>query len=361
MVYFRVRLRAGPGRDRMVHYVLSSPEDQIQPKSSSRFYAKPGDVLDLDQPVLFDVAARTQRVIDHALFPNPYDLLPIAWRKDSRAFTFEYNQRGHQVYRIIEVDAATGAARAAISEEPKTFFHYNLADGSLTGSGKRFRHDVEDGAEVIWMSERDGWNHLYLFDGRTGTIRNQITKGSWVVRGVNKVDETKRQIWFSAGGMNPGDPYLLDYYRINFDGSGLVRLTTGDSNHQVAFSADMKFFVDTAEIKDIKDLYETGLLDGVTTNPSLIAKSGRQFKEVIKEICAIVHHANGDDLPIGLQDHFLPGGGVWSNIGADQTVSSTALVERAIRVEPNQIGIVGNTIVGDPTSEELAVRLHHNG
>jgi transaldolase len=50
----------------------------------------------------------------------------------------------------------------------------------------------------------------------------------------------------------------------------------------------MKFFVDTAEIKDIRDLYATGLLDGVTTNPSLIAKSGRDFKEVIKEICETV-------------------------------------------------------------------------
>src|SRR3978361_1087950 len=50
----------------------------------------------------------------------------------------------------------------------------------------------------------------------------------------------------------------------------------------------MKFFVDTAEIKDIKELHESGLLDGVTTNPSLIAKSGRDFKEVIKEICDIV-------------------------------------------------------------------------
>lgn len=50
----------------------------------------------------------------------------------------------------------------------------------------------------------------------------------------------------------------------------------------------MKFFVDTAEVKEIRELAEIGLLDGVTTNPSLIAKSGRAFKEVVAEICAIV-------------------------------------------------------------------------
>ncbi len=50
----------------------------------------------------------------------------------------------------------------------------------------------------------------------------------------------------------------------------------------------MKFFADTAEIDDIRELAATGLLDGVTTNPSLIAKSGRDFMEVTKEICGIV-------------------------------------------------------------------------
>ena len=50
----------------------------------------------------------------------------------------------------------------------------------------------------------------------------------------------------------------------------------------------MKFFVDTADVNEIRDLAATGLLDGVTTNPSLIAKSGRPIKEVIKEICDIV-------------------------------------------------------------------------
>ena len=169
------------------------------------------------------------------------------WRKDSRAFSFEYNQRGHQVYRIIEVDAHTGAARAVVSEEPNTFFYYNRSAATLQ-AGKRYRFDLADGKEVVWMSERDGWNHLYLIDGATGAVRNQITRGAWPVRHVIKVDEEKRQMWFSAGGMTPAregkDPYFQHYYRINLDGSGLTPLTSVDANHTVEFSSDMQFFVD---------------------------------------------------------------------------------------------------------------------
>jgi dipeptidyl aminopeptidase/acylaminoacyl peptidase len=239
--------RVRPGYRRELHYVQSSPDDQLQPKSSALRYAKPGDVLDLSQPVLFDMDTKRQTNIDPALFPNPYALSRLEWRKDSRAVTFEYNQRGHQVYRVIEVDAATGAARAVISEEPKTFFNYRTANGSQTDSGKKYRYDAADGREVIWMSERDGWNHLYLFDGVTGAVKNQITKGEWAVRGVIKVDEAARHIWFSACGMYPGkDPYFLYYYRINFDGTGLIRLTgDADANHNGSVSADQKYFVDT--------------------------------------------------------------------------------------------------------------------
>ena len=50
----------------------------------------------------------------------------------------------------------------------------------------------------------------------------------------------------------------------------------------------MKFFIDTAEVKEIRAASELGLVDGVTTNPSLVAKSGRDFREVITEIAAMV-------------------------------------------------------------------------
>jgi dipeptidyl aminopeptidase/acylaminoacyl peptidase len=229
--------RLRPGYHRFIQYVESSPSDQLQPKYSTMEYAKPGDALDIDQPVLFQIEGKKQITIDDGLFPNPYDMSNIVWWKDSRGFTFEYNQRGHQVYRVIEVDAATGKARALISEECATFFCY---------SGKKYRRDLADGKEIIWMSERDGWNHLYLYDGVAGTVKNQITKGEWVVRGVDKVDEAARQIWFRASGMIPGkDPYFIHNYRINFDGSGLTPLTEADANHIVSFSPDTKYYVDT--------------------------------------------------------------------------------------------------------------------
>ena len=233
--------RVIPGYPREVHYVESSPDDQLQPKSSSLLYAKPGDVLDQEQPVIFEVAERRQIAVNDSLFPNPYALSPLVWRKDGRRLTFEYNQRGHQVYRIIEIDAATGATRAVISEEPKTFFYYTDA----RGGGKKFRYDVNDGAEIIWMSERDGWNHLYLYDGRTGKAKNQITKGAWVVRSVDTVDVGNRQIWFTASGMTPGeDPYFVHAYRINFDGTGLVAFTAATGTHAVSFSPDRTYYVD---------------------------------------------------------------------------------------------------------------------
>lgn len=249
--------RVKPGYRRMVHYVESSPEDQLQPKNSSRFYAKPGDVLDLEQPMLFDLDTKKQTVVSNELFPNPYDVSPLVWRKNSAGLTFEYNQRGHQVYRVIEIDAASGTTRAIISEEPKTFFNYRQTNGGLTDSGKKFRYDIADGREVVWMSERDGWNHLYLYDGIAGTVKNQITTGDWVVRGVQKVDEEKRQIWFSAGGIDAGkDPYFAHYFRINFDGSGLVRLTTAEGNHTAVFSTDMQYYVDTYSRVEVPPIVE---------------------------------------------------------------------------------------------------------
>lgn len=225
-----------PGAKRLIYFIESSPQDQLQPKLCSREYLKPGDELPHRQPQVFLIDEKKHVRVSDALYPHQYALENIEWRNDSRSFTFEYNERGHQRYTVIEI-TASGESRVLLEEKSKTFIDY---------SGKKYRYDINDGKEIIWASERDGWNHLYLFDGTTGQLKNQITKGNWVVRQVIHVDEKKREIIFSASGLDEGvDPYLLQYLKINFDGSGLRRLTSGDANHKATFSPDFKYFVDT--------------------------------------------------------------------------------------------------------------------
>ncbi len=231
-----VAYRVKPAEKRMIYYIESSPEDQLQPRHHAYEYQKPGDAIPQKYPQLFDVETMSHIKVDDSQVPNQYAINFIEWAKDNSAFTFEYNRRGHQVYQVIRVDAVTGSYNIIINETSLTFIDY---------SGKKYRYDASESGEIIWASERDGWNHLYLYDALGGNVKNQITKGNWVVRGVSFADEKNRQVVFEASGMEPGDPYFIHYYRINFDGTGLIRITEGEGNHEASFSPDKKFFVDT--------------------------------------------------------------------------------------------------------------------
>lgn len=225
-----------PAEAHLVYLIESSPADQLQPKLHTRNYLKPGDRLPRFTPELFDITDKKQIPVSGLTLDQQYNLSLPVWRSNSQNFTFEYNRRGCQLYQVISVDAQSGIMKAVITESSNTFINYN---------NKRYRYDVSDGREIIWASERDGWNHLYLYDGITGKILNQITKGKWVVRNVIHVDEKKRTVLFTGSGMKEGeDPYLLHYYRINFDGSDLRDLTPENANHVGFFSSDFSFFAD---------------------------------------------------------------------------------------------------------------------
>ncbi len=243
-----VAFRTIPGSDRKIAIVESSPRDQLQPKLHTHDYLKPGDLLPQRRPRLFDVAGRKEIPVSEELFPNSWSVNELRWEPDSRRFTFLYNQRGHQVLRVLAVDAETGAVRAIVDERSPTFIDY---------AHKRFTHYLDRTGELIWMSERSGWNHLYLYDARTGRVKNPVTQGHWVVRGVDRVDEAKRQVWFRASGLDPEqDPYYIHYCRINFDGTGLVRLTRGDGTHSLDFSPDRSYYLDTYSRVDLPPVTE---------------------------------------------------------------------------------------------------------
>ena len=248
-----VSCRIRPVEKRYVYYVESSPADQAQPKLHKQEYAKPGDELRFKVPCIFEVESGRRLIPSTELFSHQYELSGPMWNADSKAITFEYNERGHKVYLVLEMSAVDGSVRTLIEEKEEKYVNYP----------RIYRNYLSDGKRIIWSSERDNYNHLYLYDRATGKPLNQITKGEWYVRGVQHVDETNEVIYFSANGMKKGeDPYLIHYYKINFDGSNLVELTPEEGMHQCWYSSDYKYLVDVyskvdqapiAVLRDVKN------------------------------------------------------------------------------------------------------------
>lgn len=274
-----------PGEEHKIYFVESSPKDQLQPKLLSRNYLKPGDQLPFKSPQLFIVDTKTKINIPTDAFSSQYSLSDIRWRKDSRAFTFEYNQRGHQAYRVIEVNGETGKVNILINEQSKTFIDY---------SSKKYRHDIEDGKAIIWTSERDGWNHIYLYNG-DGSLKKQLTKGKWVVRKVIHVDEENEEIYFTASGLDKKqDPYFIHYFKIDFDGKNMKRLTTENGNHKVTFSEDYKYYVDQYSRVDSPPIT---LLKSTEKTKTLLELQKADYSNLLKEgwIAPEVFTAKGRD------------------------------------------------------------------
>ncbi len=248
-----------PAETRKLLLIASSPKDQLQPKTEEYDYPKPGDALPIRRPVAFLVDEGKAIEFKVPDVEAQFSLDDIKWDKESRYFTFSFNKRGHQQYVIYAGDISTGKLRPVVDEKSQTFVYYNAL----------YQHWFENGKELLWISERDGWRHIYLYDVFTGMVKKQLTKGEWVVKSVVNVDEKKRTLIFKACGMDKGeDPYLEKYYSLNIDNGKIQPLTPENANHNVTFSSDYSYFVDNYSRVDLP--------------PTLVVRSATDGKVILK-------------------------------------------------------------------------------
>ncbi|HJM58749.1 MAG: peptidase S9 [Planctomycetes bacterium] len=232
---------------REIHMVESSPDDQLQPKLHTLDYPKPGDPLDVKRPRMFDAQSGKELGLDRDLFPNPWNIRHGHWAADSSSFFFVHNERGHGFLRLLAVDVATGTTRVVIDEDPETFVDYNQ---------KLFLHHLEDTNEVLWTSERSGWNHLYRVDRSTGEAV-AVTSGEWVVRAVVEVDEGQRTARLRVMGIHAGqDPYHVHHAVVDFDTGELTVWTESDGTHEIRLSSDGQHLVATWSRADQPPVHE---------------------------------------------------------------------------------------------------------
>lgn len=267
--------------------IESSPKNQKQPILQWRDYYKPGDLIPIKKPSLFDAENGKQLSINTKPYENQFDIEFIKWSEDSKAYFFTYNQRGHQVYQIIRVDATDGTTSVSANESFETFVHYYRC----------YYKFIKNDTQIIWSSELDGWRHLYILDAKTGETLKQLTKGEWIVQEVIEVNEENGYIIFMGNGKNAGeDPYNKHFYKLSLDGKKLTDLTPENANHRITFSPDKKHFFDVysrpdlasssviRSVKDGKLVIDLGksdissLLEKGWTMPEVFSSKGRDGK-----------------------------------------------------------------------------------
>ena len=167
----------------------------------------------------------------------------VDWNPDGSQLAFLSTTRDHKQEKFRIANTVTGEVREVFEETVPT--QYESGQGAIN-----WRY-LPKTNEIIWYSERDDWGHLYLYDAITGTLKNQITKGNWVVTRVMRVDEKNRVIYFVANGLQAENPYFSQFYKIGFDGKNLTLLSPGAGTHQVSLSPSENYFIDTYSKPDV--------------------------------------------------------------------------------------------------------------
>ena len=165
------------------------------------------------------------------------ELLDTQWSEDSSKLAFISSSRDHKEAHLQIADSKTGNVYSVHKENVDTYYE----------SGVRSENwkVLFDSNEFIWYSEKDNWGHIYLYDLNTKKLKNRITSGNWLVRKVMHIDNDKREIIFTAGGKEKGNPYHVYMYKVNFDGNNLTCLTPEKGTHSINPSPNWNYFVTT--------------------------------------------------------------------------------------------------------------------
>jgi len=225
------------------------------PKLQSWKYALPGDekIFEIER-LIIDVKSskivklkmkndfQRSTTTDH-IAGRGGELLDTQWSKDSSKLAFISSSRDHKEAHLQIADSKTGIVRSIFKENVDTYYE----------SGVRAENwkVLFDSNEFIWYSEKNNWGHIFLYDLSTKKLKNKITSGNWLVRKIMHIDNDKREIIFTAGGKEKGNPYHVYLYKVNFDGNNLTCLTPETGTHSINPSPNWTYFVTTYSTTNI--------------------------------------------------------------------------------------------------------------
>ncbi len=202
-------------------------------------YGWPGQAI--AQTEIFIVHIPSKKLVRISTGDEPdQQFYVIGWRPDGSELLFLRIDREYKRLDLMAASPRSGSTRVILTETAETFV---IPWGFEPFIEQKLFTMLDDGRRFLWVSERDGWKHLYLYD-MDGDLIRRLTEGTWPVMRVVAVKEKERWVYFTAHG-DQQRPYDTHLYRVSLDGIGLTRLTEATGRHEIHFSPSKQFFLDT--------------------------------------------------------------------------------------------------------------------
>ena len=242
----------------------------LYPKIETFKYPKAGEKNSLVTLHLYDVDGKSTKNVDLSKY-NDFYIPRIKWTNDANILSAKILNRHQDNLDLLFVDGTTAATKVVLNEKDKSYIDFIDTDNLTFLKDNSF----------IWTSEKDGFNHIYLYD-KTGKLKNQVTKGKWEVTKYYGFDEKNKTIFYQSVENSSINRAI---YKINLNGKDKVKLTQNTGANSATFSPNFQYFINTFSTASQPTTY--------TLNES---KTGKQI-QVIENNEALASKLKSYELP----------------------------------------------------------------
>ena len=228
-------------------------QKNLYPTVETFKYPKAGEKNASVSLFVYDVAIKSSKAINLGNYSDFY-IARMKWTSNANVLCAQVLNRHQDNLDLIFVDGTSGAAKVVLNEKDKAYI--DVTDNLTFLKDNSF----------IWTSEKDGYNHIYLYD-KTGKLKNQVTKGNWEVTSYYGFDEKSKTIFYQS--VENGS-IVRDVYKIGLDGKNKVKLSQQTGTNEATFSPDFTYFINT---------YSSAIIPAAYTLNS--SKDGKQVQSIV--------------------------------------------------------------------------------
>jgi dipeptidyl-peptidase-4 len=201
---------------------------ELYPMMQTFKYPKAGEKNALVSLHIYDVNSNAVKDINLGNY-NDFYIARMKWTNDANTLSAQVLNRHQNNLDLLFIDGNSGAAKVVLNEKDKAYV--DVTDNLTFLKDNSF----------IWTSEKDGFNHIYLYD-KNGKLKNQVTKGKWEVTNYYGLDEKTNTVFYQSvenGSIN------RDVYKISLDGKNKVRLSQFTGTNAATFSPNFQYYINT--------------------------------------------------------------------------------------------------------------------